>query len=188
MVALWLWVIYINFASNGNPAPLPYVPLLNPLDLAVALVAIVFLIWRRALGGFENPAPLADLLRAAPAWLGATAFIWANGVLLRSLHHWAEVPFRLDAMLRSTLVQASFSVFWSLLALGAMLFANRRRSRPFWVCGAVLLGIVVVKLFVLDLSRIGGMERIFSFIGVGVLLLVVGYVAPVPPRNEEKPQ
>lgn len=188
MVALWLWVIYINFASNGNPAPLPYVPLLNPLDLAVALVAVVFVIWRRALERIGMPAPLAELLRAAPVWLGAIGFIWANGILLRSLHHWAEVPFRLDAMLRSTLVQASFSVFWSLLALGAMLFANRRRMRSFWVCGAGLLGIVVVKLFIIDLQRIGGMERIFSFIGVGVLLLVIGYFAPVPPRSEEKPQ
>jgi uncharacterized membrane protein len=188
MVVLWLWVIYINFASNGNPAPLPYVPLLNPLDLSVALVAVVYLVWRRALGRIEMPAPLADSLRSAPVWLGATGFIWANGVLLRSLHHWADVPFRLEAMMRSTLVQASFSVFWSVLALGAMLFANRRRSRPLWVCGAFLLGVVVVKLFIFDLQRIGGMERIFSFIGVGVLLLVIGYVAPVPPRNEEKPQ
>jgi len=188
MVALWLWVLYINFAGNGNPAPLPYVPLLNPLDLAVALAAVIFLLWRRALGRIGIPATLADLLRAAPAWLGATAFIWANGVLLRSLHHWADIPFRLDSMLSSTLVQAALSVFWSALALGVMLFANRRRSRPFWVCGAFLLGVVVVKLFILDLSRIGGMERIFSFIGVGVLLLVIGYFAPVPPRNEEKAQ
>jgi uncharacterized membrane protein len=186
MIALWLWVIYINFASDGNPAPLPYVPLLNPLDLAVALCAVLFFVWRRALGRVEISAQLADLMRLAPVWLGATAFLWANGVLLRSLHHWADVPFRLETMLRSTLVQASFSVFWSVLALGVMLFANRRRSRPFWVCGAVLMGVVVVKLFILDLSKIGGMERIVSFIGVGVLLLVIGYFAPVPPRSEEK--
>ena len=186
MAALWLWVLYINFASDGNPAPLPYLPLLNPLDLSVALIALIFLQWRNALARVDAPAPLADALGAAPMVLGATGFIWANGILLRSLHHWADVPFRLEAMLRSTLVQASFSVFWSVLALGAMLFANRRRSRPFWVCGAVLLGVVVVKLFIIDLQRIGGMERIFSFIGVGVLLLVIGFVAPVPPRNEEK--
>ena len=49
MVALWLWILYINFASNGNPAPLPYVPLLNPLDLAVALVAV-----SAGLGAFET--------------------------------------------------------------------------------------------------------------------------------------
>ena len=186
MAVLWLWVIYINLSSNGNPAPLPYVPLLNPLDLSVALIALIYLLWRNALERIEIPAGLAAALQAAPIWLGATGFIWANGVLLRSLHHWADVPFRLEAMLRSTLVQASFSVFWSALALGAMLFANRRRSRAFWVCGAALLGVVVVKLFFLDLSRISGVERIFSFIGVGILLLVIGYVAPVPPK-EEKP-
>ena len=53
---------------------------------------------------------------AAPAWLGATGCVWANGVLLRTLHHWAAVPFHLDAMWRSTLVQAAFSVFWAALA------------------------------------------------------------------------
>jgi uncharacterized membrane protein len=191
MVALWLWVLYINFAGDGNPAPLPYLPLLNPLDLAVALIAVVFVAWRRALATIEVPAPVGSLLEAAPAWLGATAFIWANGVLLRSMHHWADVPFRLDAMLRSTLVQASLSVFWTLLAMGAMVFANRRRTRPLWVCGAVLLGVVVVKLFVIDLERTSGVERIVSFIAVGILLLVIGYIAPVPTRADgrtgEKP-
>jgi uncharacterized membrane protein len=184
MVALWLWVLYINFASDGNPEPLPYLPLLNPLDLAVALIAVVFVAWRRALATIEVPAPLGSLMRAAPAWLGATAFLWANGVLLRSMHHWADVPFRLDAMLRSTLVQASLSVFWTLLAMGAMVFANRRRTRPLWVCGTVLLGVVVVKLFLIDLERTSGVERIVSFIAVGILLLVIGYIAPVPTRRE----
>jgi uncharacterized membrane protein len=49
-----------------------------------------------------------------------------------------------------------------------------------WAGGAVLLGIVVVKLFVVELADRGGLYRIVSFIGVGVLLLVVGYFAPVP--------
>jgi uncharacterized membrane protein len=52
------------------------------------------------------------------------------------------------------------------------------------VAGAALLAVVVVKLFFVDLSQVGGVERIVSFMGVGVLLLVIGYVAPVPPRQE----
>lgn len=185
MIALWLWVIYINFASRGDPQPLAYLPLLNPLDVAVALIAVIFLLWWRALRRIEMPGALARALSSAPALLAATGFVWANGVLLRTLHHWAEVPFHLDAMWRSTLVQASFSVFWAALALAAMVLANRRRLRAAWLCGAGLLGVVVVKLFLLDLSKIGGMERIVSFLGVGVLLLVIGYLAPVPPRNAE---
>jgi len=40
----------------------------------------------------------------------------------------------------------------------------------------------VVKLFLVDLSNVGTVERIVSFIGVGVLMLVIGYLLPVPPR------
>ena len=43
------------------------------------------------------------------------------------------------------------------------------------------MAVVVIKLFFMDLSNVGGIERIVSFIGVGVLMLVIGYVSPVPP-------
>ena len=44
---------------------------------------------------------------------------------------------------------------------------------------------VVAKLLFVELGNRGGLERIVSFIGVGVLLLVVGYFAPLPPRRIE---
>jgi uncharacterized membrane protein len=80
------------------------------------------------------------------------------------------------------LVQAAFSLFWSLLALAIMVFATRRALRELWIVGAALMGVVVVKLFLVDLSNVGTVERIVSFIGVGVLMLVIGYLSPVPPR------
>jgi uncharacterized membrane protein len=46
-----------------------------------------------------------------------------------------------------------------------------------------LMGVVVIKLFFIDLSNVGGVERIVSFIGVGLLMLVIGYVSPVPPST-----
>ena len=49
------------------------------------------------------------------------------------------------------------------------------------VGGASLTGVVVVKLFLFDLSNTGTVARVVSFLGVGVLLLVVGYFVPVPP-------
>ena len=48
--------------------------------------------------------------------------------------------------------------------------------------GAALLGVVVLKLAVNDLGNTGTVARIVSFIGVGVLLMVIGYLAPVPPK------
>jgi uncharacterized membrane protein len=53
-----------------------------------------------------------------------------------------------------------------------------------WLAGAALLAIVVAKLFLVDLSRIGSIERIISFVGVGLLMLVVGYFSPLPPAKE----
>ncbi len=185
-LGLWAWVFFSNAASNGSAAPLPYVPLLNPLDLANAGALLVLLVWlRRVLpqAGL-NPRQSLQLMAAG---LGSTAFVWLNGVLLRSLHHWAGLPFDLGLMLQSTLVQAALSLFWALLALGLMLTATRAGLRPVWLTGGVLMGAVVVKLFLVDLSRVGTIERIVSFIGVGLLLLVLGYFSPVPPRQEQKP-
>jgi uncharacterized membrane protein len=53
--------------------------------------------------------------------------------------------------------------------------------------GAVLLGATVLKLFIIDLSNRGGSERIFVFIAVGILMLVVGYFAPLPPPRAAAP-
>ena len=54
-----------------------------------------------------------------------------------------------------------------------------------FMAGAGLLGVVVGKLFLVDLAHHGTVERIVSFVVVGILLLVIGWFAPVPPRNDE---
>lgn len=175
------WLVTANALSDGDPAPLPYAPLVNPLDLAMLAVLMLLVFWYLAV---RARGPLAWLpAGGAAAVLGAAAFVWLNGMLLRTLHHWAEIPYRLDPMLRSTLVQTAFSVFWTVLALAVMVLATRRGLRALWFVGAALLGVVVVKLFVVDLSQIAGVERIVSFIAVGVLLLAIGYFSPVPPRR-----
>jgi uncharacterized membrane protein len=46
--------------------------------------------------------------------------------------------------------------------------------------------VVVVKLFLVDLSSTGTIARIASFLSVGVLLLVTGYLAPLPPRQADE--
>ena len=51
------------------------------------------------------------------------------------------------------------------------------------MAGAGLLGSTVLKLFVIDLSNRGGSERIVVFIAVGLLMLVVGWFAPLPPAR-----
>ncbi len=176
------WIVIANFISNGNPSPLPYVPLLNPLDLAQFGALLALATWYLLVRRMEIPGAKLPATSTALTLLGIVLFIALNGVLLRSLHHYAGVPFRFNAMMNSTLVQASFSLFWSLLALGAMFFANKRSLRALWFVGAVLLAVVIGKLALVDLSNTGTVERIVSFIGVGVFCMVIGYFAPVPPK------
>lgn len=185
-VFLLAWVVYVNFRSNGDPAPLPYVPLLNPLDLAQAGALLALATWYLGVKRMLPDDAMLPTSATAIKILGAVLFVALNGVLLRALHHYADVPFRLDAMLRSVLVQAAFSLFWSLLALAAMVMATRRGLRVLWAVGAVLLGVVIGKLFLIDLSNTGTVERVVSFIGVGMLVIVIGYFAPVPPKSGEK--
>ena len=185
-VFLLAWTVYANVVNNGNPDPLPYVPLLNPLDLAQLLAFACLAIWWNGLRA-QAVETVEQWPASVPcALLGAAMFVFLNGVLLRTLHHWAGIAYQPDAMLRSDLAQASVSIFWTVLALVAMLSAHRRAMRVLWISGATLMAVVVVKLFFVDLAKIGGIERIVSFIGVGVLMLVIGYFAPLPPKNSEE--
>jgi len=36
------------------------------------------------------------------------------------------------------------------------------------------------------MARSGSLERIISFLVVGMLILLVGFIAPLPPKKEEK--
>lgn len=174
-LALAAWALIANWASPGRADPLPYVPLLNPLDLGLAGALLAIAAWLRS-------APAAALrlpqqLWAVPAGL---AFLWLNGMLIRSFHHWGDVPYHVDGWLASRGVQTGLALLWSALALVLMLWGTRRQQRMPWLAGAALLGAVVLKLMLFDLQGSGTVLRIVSFIGVGVLMLVIGYVAPLP--------
>ena len=184
-VALWIWVVIANAVSNGSAAPLPYIPIANPLDIATAGAILVLLVWSRdAAVRFETDPKVVRF--AIPIVLGLTTFYWMHAVLLRTLSRWADIPLILHIMLQTTIVQLALSPFWALHALAMMLWATRSNKRLPWMCGAGLLGLVVIKLFLVDLSKVGTVERIVSFIGVGVLLLLLGYFSPVPPKQGEE--
>ncbi|MBX3604392.1 MAG: DUF2339 domain-containing protein [Piscinibacter sp.] len=175
-VALLLWTLLANIVSSGAAQPLPHLPLLNPLDLGIGVALLAAGLWARSLG---LPQPLVA------GALGGTTFVWLNAMLLRAFHHWEGVPLRVEAWSESLPVQTGLTLLWSSIALALMWFAARRALRAPWVAGASLLAVVVLKLLLIDLSGSGTVTRIVSFIGVGVLMLVIGYVAPLPAAKEK---
>lgn len=173
--------------TPGTFTPLPYVPLLNPVDLAVSLNFIAVGTWVlrlqgrvRWLSADSNPNGLA-VIRGVVA---IAALLVSSMMLLRAAHHYAGVAWHGQAMFESVLVQAALSIYWGLLALVAMIMGTKKERRVLWLCGAALMAVVVVKLFIVELSNSGTIARIVSFIGIGILLLIIGYAAPAPPRKQ----
>lgn len=186
----WCWTLRVNFTEQGDPWPLSYLPFLNPLDATVAFAFIALSAWFLQLKNIELqtpsklPLPIPTAFtRFAPVFCAASLFLWLNAILVRTIHFWGGVGFGWKPMMQSVLFQTSISIFWSLSALFVMVVSTRKHMREPWLTGAGLLGVVVLKLFLVDLSSTGTIARIVSFIGVGALLLVVGYFSPVPPRK-----
>jgi len=181
-----LWALFMNLSGPGDPAPLSYIPFLNPADIStlVALLALVKY-YQTITSNIEEKLQGLNKLRAS--WLLFIGlFVWINTFVLRIIHFWKGVPYDLDIMLASQLVQATFSILWATIAVVIMVFSSRKLRRTTWMIGAGLIGAVVVKLFLVDLSNSGTVERIIAFLVVGVLLLLVGYFSPVPPKKAKE--
>ena len=184
LLYLALWSLYTDAAVSSPSAPLPYLPVLNPVDLSQVLVLVVLIrVWQSLRTGDASLSALDP--RAVAVGIALAGFLWLNAVLLRSLHLWVGIPYAFAAMMQSTFAQSALSLLWAFTALATMLVATRTSARLPWLTGATLLVIVVLKLFLVDLSSIGTIERIVSFIGVGLLMLVIGYFSPLPPAAKE---
>ena len=179
-----LLALFWNLQQDGAMAPLPYLPLLNPLDLSTAFALLLWLASHRLwIAGQATDEPLPVLVARMPVIAAFAAWGWLNLVLVRSAAHYLGIPYDPEALGSSTFIQAMLSLAWSLSALGIMRHAGKRApgaARTLWLLGAALLGIVVAKLFLVDLSNTGSIARIVSFVGVGVLMVAIGYLAPYP--------
>lgn len=178
-----LLIIALLFANlnDGKVMGMPYLPLLNPLEEGAAFALLgVWLYTQFAWKHYPHFAP--DLWSARPWALAALAFWWLNGILLRALSCYGEVTWSAESLWASRLIQTTFALFWMLIALVVMIRATRRQARQQWLVGGGLLGVVLLKLMLVDSAGGGGLARAIAFIGVAVLVLIVGYFSPLPPK------
>ena len=92
-------------------------------------------------------------------------------------------PFDVDDLVQSSIFQTGISILWGVTAGVLMTVARLRLDRPVWMVGAGLLAALILKLFLVDLGNVGGIARIVSFLATGILILLIGYFAPAPPRS-----
>ncbi len=192
------WVIITNWSYDGVIWDLPYFPLLNLYDVTS---------WLTLLVGFSlyyvSQQSRGETLIEASAGaktkhlftgdnlligLGIISFWLISSMLVRTLHTFIGTPLWDGAQggaWQSEQVQTGLTILWTLLALVATIMASRYWQRTLWFMGIGLLGVVVLKLVLVDLSQTEAIWRVISFLGAGSLILLIGYLAPLPPAHKE---
>jgi len=154
-------------------------PILNSADLPALAFAVAFL---RLPDSVFLEDPKSPVRRG---FVAVFLFCWVSITLFRGFHQYGGVGWSISDVMDSRPLQAVWSLLLTTQALGLCWFASRRVRRPLWFLGAGLLGAVSLKLMVVDLSGSGSVARIVSFLGVGLLMVGIGYVSPIPPNQEK---
>lgn len=183
-MVLLVWSL-VAFKSSGDAAPLPWLPLLNPLDIMFGLILVtLFNVWQRIQRHEQRALLHANLPITLLGISGLLSFGWLNVTIFRLAHHYFATPYSPETLFDSALVQSSLSILWALTGVILTIVASRKQWRKVWFVGGGLLLFVVAKLFLIDLSEIGTLARIVSFLVVGLLLTSIGYFAPLPETTE----
>jgi uncharacterized membrane protein len=178
---LGVWFLVTLFLS-GDPAPLPlYIPLINPLDLLEGFCIAVSVFWLLGLRkkGSGIPAPRVSLVFVLADVL---VFLWVLAILARSVHFYGAVPY--SGITGTDAFHLSFFIFCALYGIAHIIGGHRLSRRTAWIAGAVLTVADIAKLLLFDLAGIGVLYRIFSFFIAGVILLFIGWAAPLPPAQK----
>jgi len=90
-------------------------------------------------------------------------------------HYWQQGQISLS-LTTSVAEQYSYSVVFLLMALLFVLLAQYKRKPQVRKLGFATLAAVVLKVFIVDLSHLDGILRALSFIGLGLSLVMLGWL------------
>lgn len=152
---------------------IPFTPLLNARFAASAFIVgllygLVFAYRRRGRDLPKGTGPaIARLVLAAN---GLT--ILAGGAEINSFWN-ARYETAMTANLARELM---LSLFLAAYAGGLIAIGIRRRYAPIRYLAIGVFGLTIIKVFLVDLSELGGIYRVFGFIALGAILLAASYL------------
>ncbi|MDR2371503.1 MAG: DUF2339 domain-containing protein [Treponema sp.] len=175
----------------GDPAPLPlYIPVLNPLDLEELFCIAVFLLWQMLLlkkSAKEGAAETGALRGVGKAPLvsivDVSFFIFAMAAAARGVHFYGKIPWR--SLPESGVFHLAVFILWAVYGIAHIIAGNKISRRRIWIAGASLTAADIAKLILLDLAGQGAVKRIVSFFIAGLALLLIGWIAPLPPAAQK---
>jgi uncharacterized membrane protein len=183
-VTLCLWAV-ASLLLPGDSSPMAYVPLFNPLAFAEVSIFLTMAWWHLRTARLYPEFEAWITGRVAVAVCVVLTMAWSTVEAARIFHFYYGVRFTIPALWNDLVFQTAITLLWGLWSLGMMRFGSKKiEHRRIWSIGAVLLSCNVFKLIFADLSGSETLTRVFSFLGLGVLLMLIGFLTPLPTKKE----
>jgi uncharacterized membrane protein len=167
---------FIEFFSV-IPIPAFYIPLLNTLELRQ-------LLYLGTAAMLLDTMPNERVRRTGLRYvLPFAAFLLLNNVAARSALYYFGERVSWGYMSRAPYFQGIIAILWGGASLACIFGGKRSGQRALWFAGAGLLALDILKLLIIDLRNSATVIRIFAFLILGGLFLIVGWAAPLPPAD-----
>ncbi len=145
------------------------IPLLNLLGLAYLLPALLAAVL--AAGRFELPDRAREALRIGA---GVLVFVYLTLETRRSFQG-GMIALGSERPASSAEVYA-YSAVWIVYALALLAVGILRNSSVLRYASLTVLIVTVAKVFLYDMSDLTGLYRVASFLGLGLVLIGIGYI------------
>ena len=157
-----------------NPAVLTY-------HARAATAVFNWYLWVYAVAATAFFAGAALFRRAPSPWPGAIRLLPAGGAALLFVLLNLEIAdvfaegqrLAVNPFSRSLAEGLAYTLGWALFAIALLVAGIVRRSAPARVAALGLLVVTILKCFLFDLARLGGLYRVGSFVGLAVCLALV---------------
>ncbi|WP_077928968.1 DUF2339 domain-containing protein [Wohlfahrtiimonas populi] len=171
-IIFFIWIGLFHTAGKMFLLPI-WLPIFNAYDLAqILLIACVvhFFITAR--------------IKHYIYWSASLSLIMITLMIVRTCYFYLGLTHWSISLLFDKNIQIAFTIIWTLLGFTFWVYGSKKRSHLIWNIGAALMGLVLLKLLLIDRSNLGNVTGIISFIGYGLFCLVIGYLAPQPPKEQ----
>lgn len=142
-------------------------PIFNYLLLGYALPSLLMLVLSYAVAG-HRPTAYANTLAGG-------ALVFALAYLSLEIRRFYHGPI-LSIGATTGAEQYTYSIGWlgfGVVLLGVGILVNSERAR---LASAIVIALTILKAFVIDMSALTGVYRALSFMGLGIVLVAIGWL------------
>lgn len=175
---VWVALLFVG----GDVGSMPWLPLFNPLAILQGTILATVWWWFKDRKDQAQGNNKPFVMPCHGMIMPALVLVLISVMTLRFVHHYAEISWG-ASLFTFSVTQMALTLIWSILGVLTWIIGSRRESRPLWLSGALLMSVVLVKLVLIDRGHLGNLFGILSFFAYGMLCVIVGYFAPMPPAE-----